>query len=238
MQECTRYVQNPSSLYARSWNLQRWPDKKTNSSCSKSRRFNLSRPVQACDSLAWGRMLNTSSVIGRRQSMRTYCASLAHISTRGATCSSKGVNQLQFWPWTLCENMIWLTCVAEGRACSQRRGCVRAFIVTHSPHKSMDVTKLLHLKLPSEDDIYTLEICALSEFCTNGFQLWENRSTPYLFNCRFDLRKWNSFVHRAGAYRVYKSKRPTKVATIWGIGLNIAFLMLVCFALNKMRKFV
>ena len=192
-------------VFLQTWKLERWPTRWMPESCVDA--IDFEQDIGGCTATHWGPLLSSPSVLGTPGSMRHWCAQLPPSPQRNSSvvlgnhaCILKGYNMLRSTPWTLCKNMRWLACVARGQACAQHRNCSREFVVTFPPSAlvlSRPIPALL-----TESDMYTLEVCAMEQFCDNAAELWTvsaDTFAPFSFTCRYNHTKWRRFLVRTGA---------------------------------------
>jgi hypothetical protein len=172
------------------WGMQRWPSRSLWCLHDEAWSSLLTNSSSSCR-LDWGPGLNRPSVLGTFRSMQAYCqAGERGKRSLGHACAARGLNALRRLPWTPCMNLGWLVCVSRGGACVRGSGCDRTLVVTHSPRTMRPPGAL---SFHHEDDMFTWEVCMLSEFCTNGHLLWSYRP-PFRFVCDVDRAALASYI--------------------------------------------
>ena len=137
----------------------------------------------------WGTELDAPAVFGFAETMARYCNHRAGKGWLdggpGGACRSAGLNILRIGDWNMCRNVEWMLCVIQNIA-----GVGNGEIIfTLTPaylemeHYSDNMYGF------TENDIYPLEVCLLSEVCANGGQVFQLQ-VGETFVCDFDAARW------------------------------------------------
>jgi len=134
--------------------------------------------------------LDAPTVFGYSESMASFCNHHGggNQNDPGTACMDAGFNILRIGNWNMCRNVEWMICVVQGKATWGMDGDGE-IIFTYRP-SLLDIDDFN--SRPGyyiENDIYYLEVCVLSEMCSNHEEIFK-LGVGESFYCQFDPARW------------------------------------------------
>jgi len=190
---CSAMVRNPAHKFYILWAVRGWSSrKKGEPGCWdvnwNDDWFDWVSHGSNCEQ-DWGGNLKAPTVFGFKESMTAYCDEHGgHATDPGVACRGAHLNILRTGNWNMCRNVEWMHCVVQGKA-NWGGGGSGEIIFTHGP-------KFLNIDAFNaqpgwyvENDIYYLEVCVLSEMCSNYEDIFRKGHGDSFF-CAFDPARW------------------------------------------------
>jgi len=138
-------------------------------------------------------MPDAPTVFGFSETMAAYCHDMAGRRGGGGdpghACRNAHINILRIGSWTMCRNTEWMMCVLQRKVGSAQGEIVFSLA---PGGLEMDVF-MMDPDNFAENDVYFLEVCILSEVCSNNQELFA-ADVGALFVCKFDRSRWDALA--------------------------------------------